>query len=189
MTEKPLMFPRMLLLLLWAAIAGSALAADDAKTGNSITIGPDLTMTVPAEWTRKTPRVRIVEHEFAIPAAQEDKEEGRMTVMAAGGSVDANVQRWLGQFSQPDGSSTGDKAKVEKKQVAGQEVTLVDVTGTYRDSRGPFAPAVERPGYRMLGAVIPTSRGTYFVKFYGPQKTVAAHEKPFIKMIEGIEKN
>lgn len=181
--------PMMLALVLSAAAAGSASAAEEAKADHAVKIGPDLTMTVPADWNRKTPRVRIVEHEFAIPAAEGDKEEGRMTVMTAGGSVEANVERWLGQFAQADGSSTNEKGKVEKKQVAGSEVTVVDVSGTYRDSRGPFAPAVERPGYRMLGAVVPTPQGNYFIKFYGPQKTVDANQKAFTKMIEGMKKS
>jgi hypothetical protein len=112
-----------------------------------------------------------------------------MTVMTAGGSVEANVERWLGQFSQPGGASASEKAKVEKKKVAGHEVTVVDVSGTYRDSRGPFAPAVERPGYRMLAAVVPTSQGNYFIKFYGPKKTVDANEKAFLTMIEGIKES
>ncbi len=51
-------------------------------------------------------QTRIVEHEFAIPAAEGDKADGRFTIMAAGGSVDANIDRWYAQFSQPDGGST-----------------------------------------------------------------------------------
>ncbi|NUQ65283.1 MAG: hypothetical protein HUU20_22685 [Pirellulales bacterium] len=163
-------------------------SAAEEKAGQTIQVGPDLKMTVPAEWSRKTPRVKIVEHEFAIPGGEGEESAGRMTVMVAGGSVEANVERWLGQFTQPDGSSTAEKAKTEKKQVAGTEVTVVDVSGTYRDSRGPFAPAVERPGYRMLAAIVPTSQGNYFIKLYGPKKTIAANEKAFAKMIEGIRK-
>src|SRR5450432_3402808 len=48
----------------------------------------------------------MVEHEFAIPASKGDSADGRLTVMAAGGGIDANIDRWYGQFTQPDGAST-----------------------------------------------------------------------------------
>jgi hypothetical protein len=40
----------------------------------------------------------------------------------------------------------------------------------------------------MLGAIIVTDKvGQYFVKLYGPRKTIAANEKAFLDMIEGLE--
>jgi hypothetical protein len=147
-----------------------------------------LLLKAPADWVRKEPQSRIIEHEFAIPAAKGDTADGRATVMAAGGSVDANIERWYGQFSQPDGGSTRDRAKVKQIKVAGEDVHLVDISGTFKDQRGPMAPAIERPKYRMLGAIIATkSQGTYFIKCYGPERTVTEHEKAIITMIEGMQ--
>ncbi len=114
-----------------------------------------------------------------------------MTISGAGGSVDANVDRWIGQFVQPDGSSTKKAAKIEDKKVAGQEVHLVDISGTYKDQPGgPFAggPVVERKGYRMFAAIIVTKdSGNYFIKFYGPERTVADNRTAFDKMIDSLE--
>ncbi|MFM7291043.1 MAG: hypothetical protein ACKO6B_07410, partial [Planctomycetia bacterium] len=115
---------------------------------------------------------------------------GRMTVMGAGGSVQANVDRWFGQFSQPDGSATKDKASTKTLKLAGCTVTLVDVSGTYKDMPGgPFAggKTIERPDYRMLAAIIETPvAGSHFIKFYGPAATVAKEADGFRKMIEGL---
>jgi hypothetical protein len=150
--------------------------------------GGKLQLTAPATWVRKQPQTRIVEHEFAIPASKGDSADGRLTVMGAGGGVDANVERWYGQFTQPDGGDTAKRGKMKKIQVAGQDVHLVDISGTFRDQRGPAAPVVERPNYRMLAAIIETkSLGDYFIKLYGPEKTVAEQEQAFVKMIEGLE--
>jgi hypothetical protein len=150
--------------------------------------GGKLVAKAPETWVRKAPQTRIVEHEFAIPAAKGDSADGRLTVMAAGGSVEANIDRWYAQFTQPDGGSTRDKSKVKEIKAGGHDVHLVDIAGTFRDQRGPMAPAVERPKYRMLGAIIPTKdAGTYFLKFYGPEKTVTENEAAFVKMIEGLE--
>ncbi len=150
--------------------------------------GGKLELTAPASWLRKQPAVRIVEHEFAVPAAEGDPADGRVTVMGAGGGVQANVDRWFGQFTQPDGGSTKERAKVEKISVGGQEVHLVDISGTFKDQRGPVAPAVQRPKYRMLAAIIPTQgRGDYFIKFYGPERTVTENEKAFLAMIKSLQ--
>jgi hypothetical protein len=113
-----------------------------------------------------------------------------MTVMGAGGTVAANVERWLGQFSQPDGSPTKDKAVTKTLKLAGCTVTLVDIPGTYKDMPGgPFAggKSVDRPNYRMLAAIVETAgQGSYFLKFYGPAATVAKHADGFRTMIEGM---
>jgi hypothetical protein len=147
-----------------------------------------LLLKAPADWVRKQPQTRIVEHEFTIPAVKPDTNDGRLTVMSAGGGVEANIDRWYSQFSQPDGAATRDRAKLKKIKVAGQDVHLVDISGTYKDQRGPMAPETQRPKYRMLAAIIATkSAGNYFIKFYGPERTVAENEKAFLTMIEGME--
>ena len=139
-----------------------------------------LIIRVADSWKRVKPRVRIIDHEFSIPAVEGDSQAGRMTVMGAGGSIDANVARWMGQFTQPDGKNTAARTKLEKKTIAGQEVHFVDISGTFDDKRGPFAPGVKRSKYRMLSAIILTKkRGNYFVKCYGPEKTMAKNEKAF----------
>ena len=151
--------------------------------------GGKFELTAPAKWLRKQPKTRIVQHEFAIPASKGDPADGRLTVMGAGGGVQANIERWYGQFTQPDGASTKERAKVKKIQVSGQDVHLVDISGTFRDQRGPVAPVVERPRYRMLAAIIETqSLGDYFIKFYGPQRTVTDNEKAFLKMIDSLQR-
>jgi hypothetical protein len=150
--------------------------------------GGKLILKAPATWVRKAPQTRIVEHEFSIPAVDGDGADGRLTVMGAGGSVAANVDRWYAQFSQPDGGSTRDRAKVKKFAAAGRDVHLVDLSGTFKDQRGPMAPAVERPDYRMLAAIVETKdAGNYFIKFYGPKRTVGENEKAFVEMIEGLK--
>ncbi len=149
-----------------------------------------LSLEAPAGWKRVQPKSSIVEAEFAIPATNEGEQPGRMTVMGAGGSVQANLDRWFGQFSQPDGSATKDKAATKKLEIAGCTITLVDVAGTYQDKpMGPFGggKGVDRPDYRMLAAIVEApDRGSHFLKFYGPAATVAAHADGFRRMVEGI---
>ena len=145
-----------------------------------------LALSVPGEWPVVKPRNRIVKHEFSIPAAAGDKEPGRMTIMSAGGSVDANIARWVGQFRTPAGKPLGDDdKKIEKKELGELEVHLVDLTGEFQDQpRGPFGPTVARPDYRMLAAIIHVKKSsTWFIKLYGPKQTVQAAHKQFQAMV------
>lgn len=147
-------------------------------------------MTVPASWKTVEPRSRIIEHEFQAP--KEGDTVSRITIMAAGGSIDANVERWLGQFTQPDGKATKDVAKIEKKKVGDYEVTMVDITGTMSESMGggPFAPGktVKREGYRMLGAIIDTKdKGLQFIKLTGAAELVEQQKKEFSDFIESLK--
>ena len=171
--------------------AAGALQADDKKDAKAPVIslaGGKISLAAPVAWEKKKPRSRIVQYEFAAPVAKGDKIAGRITVMGAGGSVDANVQRWMGQFTQPDGKSTKDRTKVTKKTIVGGQLHVVDITGTFLDKTGgPFAPGptVKRDNYRMLGAIIVTPKlGQYFVKMYGPKATIDAQAKAFQKMVE-----
>jgi hypothetical protein len=186
----------MLRLLSCLAICGFFLVpaqAEDQKLEMQLGQNKELSITAPKTWVRKEPKSRIVEHEFAAPVADGDMVEGRITVMGAGGDIQANIDRWSGQFQQPDGSDSKDKTKVEKKKISGLEVHVVQLTGTYLDMPGgPFAGgrAVPREDYKMLGAIVVAPKiGNYFIKFYGPKKTVSQHEADFHKMLESLKVN
>jgi hypothetical protein len=158
----------------------------DLADGQIILMAPD-------GWVRKTPKVRFIDHEFAVSAEKGDTEDGRVTVMGAGGTVDANVERWIGQFSQVDGSETKNQIAEanRKKTISGLEVRFVDLAGTYKEMSRPFDPnaaSVERKDYRMLAAIIASPKlGNYFIKFYGPRQTITAHADEFRKMFDGLK--
>lgn len=186
------LIPLFALLSLAAIVARPAFTEDKPKEedrGFSVAEGK-LTFKAPAGWVRKKPKSNIIEMEYEIPAAKGNEIAGRLTIMGAGGKIDANVERWYGQFEQPDGSNTKDKAKLTKMTVAGQNVHFVDVAGTYKDSpSGPFAggKTVLRENYRMLAAIIETKEaGNYFLKFYGPKETVGENEKAFKELVESL---
>ena len=170
-----------------APTAAQGVVAEDARA--FAIAGGSLLLEAPAGWKRVQPKSGIVETEFSIPSAG-DLPPGRMTVMGAGGSVQANIDRWFGQFSQPDGGDTKAKATTKTLKLAGSAVTLVDVSGTYKDMPGgPFAggKTIERPDYRMLAAIVETAdAGSHFLKFYGPAATVAKEADGFRKMVEGL---
>jgi len=105
-----------------------------------------------------------------------------------GGSVDANVDRWIGQFTQADGKPSKSAAKIAKKTIHGWPVTTVDVSGAYTGMGGPTAQggASAMPGYRMLAAIVEGPQGSIFFKFTGPAKTIAANQTGFDNIIASL---
>jgi hypothetical protein len=105
-----------------------------------------------------------------------------------GGSVDANLDRWIGQFLQADGKPSKSAAKIAQQTVHGWPVTTVDVSGAYTGMGGPTAqPGPAMPGYRMLAAIVEGPQGSVFFKFIGPAKTVAANQAAFEKMLASLK--
>ncbi len=130
---------------------------------------------------------------YTVPAAAGDKEDGECGVFyfgqGQGGSVDANLKRWIGQFQQPGGKPSDSVAKTQKKTIHGINVTIVDVSGTYTGAGGPMMAAqTPKPGYRLLGAIAEGPEGPIFFKFAGPAKTVAASQAKFDAMVQSIAK-
>jgi len=139
-------------------------------------------LTAPANWVRKAPRVEFIRAEFSLPRAEGDSADGRLTVSVAGGSLKDNIQRWRSQFA-----GKPEKESQDHLKASGVEVTLVDLSGTYSDQQGPFAPAVERPGYRMLGAIFNVGGQLHFIKAYGPAKTMAARAGEFRAFVDSLK--
>lgn len=139
-------------------------------------------LKAPESWRRQPPRSQFTLADFALPKAEGDEQDGRLTVSVAGGSVDANIERWRGQFS-------GDvkQSDTQEIEVGGVKLSVVDLSGTYNDQPGPFAAGVPREGYRMLAAIAPVDGQLHFIKAYGPAKTMAAHEAAFQAFLRTIE--
>ena len=106
-----------------------------------------------------------------------------------GGSVEANLKRWAGQFEQPDGKDSEKVAKREKLQIAGLPVTMMSLSGIYLASAGPMSPIKERkPNFRLLAAIVEAPKGLVFFKLTGPNKTVTAAEAEFRALLDSLRR-
>lgn len=174
------------LLVLVTLLSVQPLAGQEAAPELIKVADGKITFPVPQGWTRKPPASRIVEHEFAADPVEGDEGSLRVTVMGAGGGIEANIERWAQQMKRG-----ANDAKVEKKLVGGVQVYVVDISGVFQDRPGgPFAGGklIERENYRMLGAIVVSeAHGQYFVKAIGPAKTVAAQEAAFRKLVDGVK--
>jgi len=134
-----------------------------------------LKYTAPAGWQARAASSSMRVAEFVLPGrdAAGNAELVLYYFGGTGGSVDANIQRWLGQMQQPDGRATSAVAARETKTINGLKVALLDVSGTYVAEVRPGASEKHNsPGFRMRTAVVDTPRGPYFLKLVGPAATV-----------------
>ncbi len=153
--------------------------------------GGSLRFTAPAGWVSEAPSSSMRKAQFRLPRAEGDSEDAEMVVFyfqGGGGGVQANIDRWIGQFSRADGSPANDIAKVTKKVIHGIPVTTVDVSGTYSGAMGPMGAASQPKGaYRMLAAVAEASDGPWFFKLTGPEKTVTKWESSFQSFVDTFQ--
>jgi hypothetical protein len=105
-----------------------------------------------------------------------------------GGSVEANMTRWLGQFRQPDGSDSAAKAKRTTRTVGSIPVALVEVAGNYSGGMAPpgAPPPEPQQDAMLLGAVASGPHGPVFFKLVGPAATVERSRAAFEQMISSL---
>jgi hypothetical protein len=153
------------------AIVTMAFADDAAKT-TEIKVDK-LTLNVPGTWKQEEPANRLRLAQFAIPAAEGEKDPGELTISPPiSGTIEANITRWIGQFE-----ADGRELKMTKGETPQGTYILVDLKGTYKKPEGPpvLMKTTPHPGFRMYGIVFSSKEGgNYYFKLTGPEKTVTA---------------
>jgi len=169
--------------------SGVSTAKAEEKAADTISVFGEKNLGVPKSWARTKPASSIVEHEFLVKEGEgDDAPTARVTMMAAGGDVKANIDRWKGQFA--GGNAAAQKS--EEKKIGKWDVHVVDLSGNFKETMGggPFSggKVVERTNYAMLGAILVHPEGRkYFVKMTGPADLVKANREGFIQMFDGLK--
>jgi gluconolactonase len=173
---------RWLVMLLWLSAGVAMSRSEDATREVKI---DDVTLVIPTTWKQEKPSSNLRLGQFAIPAVEGDKEPAELAIFnfGAGGGVQANIDRWVGQFLPENRQSKTTQGKSPQG-----EYYFVDVSGTYKKPVGPPIQGKTEsvPGSRMLGVILAVEKkGLYFLKLTGPEKTVAAAATPFRTAIGG----
>ncbi len=144
---------------------------------------PALRYDPPAEWIEEPGASPMRVAQFRLPRVPGDPEDGELVVFyfgGGGGTVEANLERWIGQMEQPDGRSSFEIASTTAFDANGLDVTLLDVPGTYVAAVRPgAAERLDKPDFRLLAAVVETPAGPWFFKLTGPARTIARWDAPF----------
>jgi hypothetical protein len=104
-----------------------------------------------------------------------------VSVSRAGGSTEANIQRWIAQFQ-----DLGRDARAEKT-VHGLQVVTVDIAGTYVGGGMTMGgPAEPKHDWAMVGAIVESRSPPYFFKMTGPAAAVSAARPVFDRFLESV---
>ena len=151
-----------------------------------------LKFEAPQGWVSRPPASTMRVAEFRLPRTAKDTEDAELAIFffgGRGGRVQSNIDRWIGQMTQPDGRSSRDVATTTTLRTkSGLKVSLVDLTGTYVAEVKPgSAERFNKPGFRLRAAVVETARGPYFVKLTGPAATVARWDRSFLDFLATLK--
>ena len=125
--------------------------------------------------------------EFVVPKAAGDAEDGELIVYyfgGGGGNVQANIDRWIGQFKPEPGAKT---PETKSLTVNGLKVTTIAVRGTYiAEVRPGASERHNKPNFAMRAAVIETPKGPHFIKLTGPIATVEQAGAAFEQFLQSV---
>ncbi len=161
-------------------IALALLAAATLHAADPISVSA-FKFTVPEGWKSVEPKSPMRKGQLAIPGKEGTKSAEVVFFFfgeGQGGDVQANTQRWFGQFN-----GGQDKQKTETADWGGTKVTLVSTEGTMKAS--PIAGVPEdQADFALLGAILEHADGPVFVKMTGPAALVKESREKFIALVK-----
>jgi hypothetical protein len=126
---------------------------------------------------------------YAAPPKGGDSEGATVTVFyfgpGMGGSVEANIDRWIGQFKDLDRKTV----KQSERSAGGLTQHIVEIpAGRFESSMMRGMPAqTAKDQWGMLGAVVEAPSGKYFFKMVGPKNTVNGNRAAFFELLDSIQ--
>lgn len=164
---------------LWIGGVVALTAAEDPKTFKV----SEFTFDRPASW--QWVQVNSSMRKAQLKVEDSAKKESAEVVFfyfgeGGGGSTQANIDRWLGQFAEPKEKLN---SKVESVTVGGRKITYVQAEGTYQSGM-PGGPKTPLANSMLIGGIIEGEQGSVFVRLTGPAALAKSAQADFRKMIE-----
>jgi len=162
-------------------------AGDAAATGTRTERVSGLRFDVPTDWISEPPESTMRVAQYRIPGPGGDAGLVLFRFAGGGGSAAANVERWIQQIEQPDGSPSSERAKVQTADGEGFKLTRLDVGGKFGGQQMPGAPPqppIENA--RMLALVVEGPGDPYFFKLLGPADTIAPWTDAWETLIQSV---
>jgi hypothetical protein len=134
--------------------------------------------TIPSGW-QQLPPSKFLLAEFSIADTNGATAEVNVAELSGeGGGFLANVNRWRGQLGLPPFAEADLLPYENEIDVIGSPYGIVDFTGTDSQTGKPA---------RLVGAIVPQSRQTWFYKLMGDESVVAQQKDAFIKFIQSAK--
>lgn len=161
-------------------IGGDAAAAPAAAGGSAMGALPEgsvsqtnaLIWTAPAHWQAK-PVGSVRKGSYAVTGSGGTGDLSITAFPGDTGGLHANVNRWRGQIGLAPVSNAEVEAGIEHLDMNGLHADFVDLSGAN--------------GVRLLGAIVPLERETWFFKLTGPDALLAQERAAFRAFIQSVK--
>jgi len=168
-----------------AAILSACASDSDARTS-----GAPLVFACQEGWIEEQPSSDMRAVQYRLTGAGIDSGDASLVVYhfgGAGGSAEANLERWVSQFEQPDGSPSADRMERQEGVLNGRAILEVELSGIFVAETFPGSgERVHRPNTRMLAAILQSDHGPYYIKMVGPASAVIRWEPSYRAFLEAI---
>jgi hypothetical protein len=133
----------------------------------------------------ESPSSSMRKAQFRLPKAEAEAKDAELVVFffPGGGSVQSNLDRWIGQFEQPDGRESKDVAKIETEKVGRSTITFLDISGTVKTTSMTDGSLINEPNQRMIAAIIEDEGSFHFVKASGGVATIEKWREEIIAFV------
>lgn len=170
--------------------SGGDLGAPDSHVSGEvkhIDVG-GLTFRAPDDWEYEHPTSNMRRAQLGVRG-----EEGTAGLVVyffgdpGAGSAQANIDRWVGQFKNADGTPVS-AVEPQRRQVSGFDVIEVEVSGTYVGGMGSGGLGDQgQPAQRMVAAIVETKSGPYYFKFLGDDAVVRGSREAFEGLLASLK--
>lgn len=124
---------------------------------------------------------------YRVPQGADDETAGELAVFhfgpGDGGGIEANIERWVGQFSDvPAGSIE----RSELRSASGLQQHVIEIPkGTFASGM-PGGPTTPKTNYGLLGAIVESPSGSFFFKLTGPTATLQKERSRFFELLDSV---
>jgi hypothetical protein len=137
----------------------------------------------PASWAWTKPSMQFRTLQYTVPGEGDSTKAAELIVSVFvagdGGPLDANIERWRGQFRN---NNEPVEAKRSSKEVGPLKIEFVELAGDYM---AMGAPAPKKDSLQLAAIVQAEGRNVFF-RLVGPKETVEANREVFNKLIDGL---
>ncbi len=162
--------------LFFLSLCSPAFAAEPVE----FSVG-DFLFQRPSEWAWVQPSSAMRKAELRVEGPEGDAEITFFHFGSGqGGTPEANISRWLGQFQEPLEQLD---AKTAQQQSGKTKVSFVQARGTFLSGM-PGGPTEPRQNFALRGAILESpEKGDVYVKMTGPATTVDAAGEVFDALV------
>lgn len=151
-----------------------------------------ITFTPPSIWIDLGPS-GMRQASYTFGPVEDDPDSATVTVFyfgqGMGGTPEANLSRWVGQMTLPEGVSPEEGADIFNIDVNGLNTYVLQINGSYNTSSGGMmmGDPIVKEEYRMVGVVLEAPEGNIFFKLTGPVKTAEKMETALFTVVSKIK--